>query len=222
MDVSQRIKELRESKRLTQLNVADKLGLEQANYSRIERKGDKLTFKELKEIASAIGVTLKELLFDEGTTKQSEVLEMAYEIAQQKIVFEREKSASLTTGILNHLRNINNYIPSKPVKLDIGEHLQPNDYKVFLTYRGELDGQNYTLAHWEKPIKREESFFINSGSQDDIGKNLLNGIAATRKEREHAQIIQDTANQNIKTDNNLWTVHFINIEEFFKRVFDTI
>lgn len=212
MDIEKNIKEIRARKGLMQKDVAEKMNMEKYNYNRLEKKGNKTSIEQLQQIAKILGVTLKELLFGESEKEQTDAL----------LKLEQEKTTNLYFGILNHLRNINNYIPSKPVKLDIGEHLRPNDYKVFLTYRGELNNQSYTLAHWEKSIKREESFFINSGSPNDVGKRLLNGMTATRKEREHAQTIQDTANQNIKTDNNLWTIHFINIEEFFKGVFDTI
>lgn len=212
MDIEKNIKAIRAKKGLLQKEVAEKMNLETPNYNRLEKKGNKTSIEQLQQIAKVLGVTLKELLFGESEKEQTNAL----------LKLEQEKTTNLYLGILNHLRNINSYIPSKPVKLDIGEHLQQNDYKVFLTYRGELNGQNYTLAHWEKSITKEESFLINNGYKNNIGKCLLNDTTATKKEREHVQNIQDTANQNIKTDNNLWTIHFINIEEFFKDTFGSV
>ena len=90
---------------------------------------------------------------------------------------------------------------------------------MFLTYRCELNSKNYTLAHWEQNINKEESYYLNNGYQENIGKRLLNGVSASQKELEQAVNVQDAANQNIKTDNSLWTIHFLNIEEFFKTAF---
>ena len=214
MDIEKNIKAIRAKKGLLQKEVAEKMKLETPNYNRLEKKGNKTNIEQLQQIAKVLGVTLKEVLFGESENEQSEAL--------LKLELEREKLTNFHFGILNHLRNINTYLPSKPVNTDIGEYLQPNDYKMFLTYRGEINGKSYTLAHWEKRINKEASYLLNNGHQDNIGKRLLNGSMATSKEREHAQIIQDTANQHIKTDNNLWAIHFINIEEFFKAVFKAI
>ena len=57
MDISKNITSIREAKGLKQYEVAERLGIEPPNYSRLEKRGDKLTIEQLKAIADAIGVS---------------------------------------------------------------------------------------------------------------------------------------------------------------------
>ncbi|AEI49670.1 helix-turn-helix domain protein [Runella slithyformis DSM 19594] len=62
MDISNSIRKLRESKHLTQQEVADKLQIERSNYARFEARGKKLTIEQLENIAEALGVSIFEIL----------------------------------------------------------------------------------------------------------------------------------------------------------------
>ena len=65
MDISKNIKAVREGKRITQSEIARKLGIEPTNYPRLEKRGNRLTIEQLEEIAGALGVGLLELLTGE-------------------------------------------------------------------------------------------------------------------------------------------------------------
>lgn len=52
----------RKAKKLTQAQVAKKLGLPQSQISRIERNPDRTTVRTLKRIARALGVNVKQLV----------------------------------------------------------------------------------------------------------------------------------------------------------------
>jgi transcriptional regulator with XRE-family HTH domain len=67
MELSERIKALRESKRIKLNEMATALGVDVSNYAKIEKKGKKLTLERIEEIASALGVTALELLEFEST-----------------------------------------------------------------------------------------------------------------------------------------------------------
>ena len=110
MDIEKNIKEIRARKGLMQKDVAEEMNMEKYNYNRLEKKGDKINIEQLKQIADILGVTLKELLFNEGNNEPSEI------VLKQRIELKSEKLASLNIGILNHIKNINNYLPSKPLK----------------------------------------------------------------------------------------------------------
>ena len=62
MDISKVIRKIRDEKRLTQLELAERLQMERSNYARLEARGDKLTIEQLENIAGALGVGLLELL----------------------------------------------------------------------------------------------------------------------------------------------------------------
>lgn len=102
MDIAKRIKALREGKGLRQSDVAEKMGLETPNYSRYEKRGEDLTLKQVKQIASAIGFTLKELLFDEkgeGNNLEVQILQVKTDKLEQENDYLKEQNNRLLTII---------------------------------------------------------------------------------------------------------------------------
>jgi transcriptional regulator with XRE-family HTH domain len=64
MDVSKNIIRIREAKRIKQSEVAEKLNMERPNYSRIEKRGLKMSLEQLFQIADALDVSFYDLLAD--------------------------------------------------------------------------------------------------------------------------------------------------------------
>lgn len=60
--VEEKIRNLRELKNLTQEYMAEKLGITQAGYSKIESGATKLTYNKIEEISKVLGVQTEELL----------------------------------------------------------------------------------------------------------------------------------------------------------------
>jgi transcriptional regulator with XRE-family HTH domain len=89
MDLTKLIIELREKKRIKQVEIAQKLDMDKANYHRIENKGNKLTFEQLEAIANALGVSTKELLFGEKSENSNGKIE---ELTKEIELLKREKS----------------------------------------------------------------------------------------------------------------------------------
>lgn len=58
METSTAIRLLRDKKGVKQINIAHALGMEQSNYSRLEKRGDKITLEQLKTIVKVLGVGL--------------------------------------------------------------------------------------------------------------------------------------------------------------------
>lgn len=213
MDMSQRIKELREGKRLKQSEIADKLGLEQANYSRIERKGDKLTLKELKEIASAMDISLKELMFNEPDNSELKDLKTQLDIEHKTVNQTALQKAYLLDNVLKFILNIDHLLSKKTVNYAIGEWLnsKKNEYNIFVRCYCEFGSEVFTLATWQKPIDKEESYFAKTG-QD--GEQLFNDA-----QQKQASQIKDAAFSNIQQNHEFWTINFINLMSFFGVVF---
>ncbi|MCU0445667.1 MAG: helix-turn-helix domain-containing protein [Microscillaceae bacterium] len=65
MEIHERIKLIRERKGLKQSDVADKIGIERPNFTHWEKRGKRLTFEQLEQIAEALEVSIKEILFGE-------------------------------------------------------------------------------------------------------------------------------------------------------------
>lgn len=62
MALSQKIKAVRQEKRLTQADVAAKLDITPAFYQKLEKRGEKLSVEQVQRIAEALGLTMLELL----------------------------------------------------------------------------------------------------------------------------------------------------------------
>ncbi|MGM9510928.1 helix-turn-helix domain-containing protein [Larkinella sp. GY13] len=98
MELSERIKAIREEKRIKLSEMATALGVDVSNYAKIEKKGKKLTLERIEEIADALGVSLAELLgyqVDGGQQTvglQSRIQELANENETLKADLKREKT----------------------------------------------------------------------------------------------------------------------------------
>lgn len=62
MEVSKNIRSIRESKGLTQVDMANRMGTERSNYARLENRDINLTLKQLQEIADALQVSVYEII----------------------------------------------------------------------------------------------------------------------------------------------------------------
>lgn len=65
MDISKNIKAIRELSKISQSEIARRLGVEPTNYPRMEKRGNKLTVEQLEKIAGALGVSVIELMTGE-------------------------------------------------------------------------------------------------------------------------------------------------------------
>jgi len=72
MDLSDKIKAIREAKNIKQIDVAKALELDPSYYFRLEKRGDKLTVDQLKSIAVVLGVPVVELLTGEPQAVQND------------------------------------------------------------------------------------------------------------------------------------------------------
>lgn len=79
MDFSQRIKSIREGKGLSQTEVANRLETERSNYHRLENRGEKLTFEQIKQIANALDVPFWDLLADSNGVVQQPIVDFLKE-----------------------------------------------------------------------------------------------------------------------------------------------
>lgn len=109
MDVAKRIKEVRTAKRYKQIEIANALNLDKGNYFRLETRGNKLTFEQVEQIAKAMDISLKDLLFDEKDNdcekqladylKEIELLKREKELLNEKLEFENKKTLMLFNAI---------------------------------------------------------------------------------------------------------------------------
>lgn len=70
-----RLAELRKRKRLTQVELAEMSGVEQATISRIERGSDAVTLRTLRQIADALHVSVGDLFLEDRTAAESALVQ---------------------------------------------------------------------------------------------------------------------------------------------------
>lgn len=76
------IKDIRESKRLSQVEVAKRLDIDTQNYHRLEKRGKKLSIEQLENIAHALEVSIFDILGKEQNTSNQENKELRNKIDQ--------------------------------------------------------------------------------------------------------------------------------------------
>lgn len=77
------IADIRKSRGLTQVQLAEKVGISQAHISRLENGDDSVSLKLLAELAQALGVRPSDLLMDRSAKEQ--ILIEAYRSASPEI-----------------------------------------------------------------------------------------------------------------------------------------
>lgn len=150
MDISNNIKKAREERRITQSEIARKLGIEPTNYPRLEKRGNRLTLEQLEAIAGALGVSLVELLTGEQQEEDSskKITELEKELAKSEqrtkdLVFRIDDflaSMLMKKAISSRVGYLQLYVDDKiesinlseiPPELDVNNWLEtryPNSY----------------------------------------------------------------------------------------------
>ena len=98
MKIGEKIKQIRKEKKISQEELADTLGIRQPNVVYFEKRGDSLTIQQCINIASALNVSLKELIFG-GTDYLDEANKEKYDyllaIKDNEIDYYRKENKRL-------------------------------------------------------------------------------------------------------------------------------
>ena len=90
MDIAKAIRSIRENKRLTKADVAKALDMDFSQYSRQEKKGNKLTLEQIDKIATALEVSRDHLLNHNPDNERRSIEAVLMEEAQSKEAEEEE------------------------------------------------------------------------------------------------------------------------------------
>lgn len=106
-NVYRKIRQIREEKGYTQRDVADVLGLVPASYNKIENGKTALTVENLQKIADFLGVSVKEILFDEQSSS-SELDKRILEKEKRQLVKNLARQRNEFIAIINSI--LENYL----------------------------------------------------------------------------------------------------------------
>lgn len=130
MDLSKNIREIRESLKIKQLEIAERLGVDPANYSRIEKKGNNINFELLQQIADVFKMSVVDIINYPNKVVSGADSERVKELEKEKEAW-RNRAEGLEES-LNEFRQIRKEI--QEIKLTM-----ENDYKK----ESELNSEMY-------------------------------------------------------------------------------
>ncbi|QHT65677.1 helix-turn-helix transcriptional regulator [Rhodocytophaga rosea] len=102
MDVSKNIAAIRKARRLTQAEVADKIGIERSNYPRLEKRGNKLTLEQIDQIAKVFDISVAELINYDNPASNKEESEKVKQL--EKRVKELEEQLQDRKGLIDAIK----------------------------------------------------------------------------------------------------------------------
>lgn len=205
MSISDRIKAIRESKKIRQSDIARALGIEPTNYPRLENRGNKLSFEQLEAIAGVLEVSVLDIL-TWGESKELEK-EEAKEVAQlqkenEELKKRMKELESLNTAYEKYINTLSNNFTFQFNQIfeDAAERF---DYGVLIKIEdAELDKlaleDSKELPEGEYMVYEN---FIRQLSADDIDK-LIGAICNV--EPELYQVAVSLLNQNVIIEPNIY------------------
>lgn len=89
------IKEIRESKKIKQVEIANILNLDNAYYSRLEKRGEKMSVEQLKKIATAMNMSIVDF-FEPSNSSNDKVQSLEKRILElEEIIIDKNKIIKL-------------------------------------------------------------------------------------------------------------------------------
>lgn len=177
MNISKNISSIREAKGIKQYQVAEILGIEPPNYSRLEKRGDKLTIEQLEKISVALGVSVKELLFGEKEEAKEDTAVLKTRIAELE-------------GIIKDKEQINKYLSDKQAVCE--EYLKEMLDRMFEDIA--IDKQHFGVIIYLKNGKEERIDVKEINKKDkpwkEIEEILANEIRVEFTEHEISQTME--------------------------------
>jgi len=85
MEISQKIKELRRAKGLSQTQLAQLIGVSQSAINYFENRGNELTISQLQKITEVMGVSWKDILLEEESPKVVATVSLEYLKLEEQI-----------------------------------------------------------------------------------------------------------------------------------------
>lgn len=115
-EVGYRIRKLRESKDLSQQNMADELAITHGAYSKIERGETDPSIGRLKQIADILKVSVTDLIQESATTLKTEDKKEVVATASKKEIEELTESIGKLKVELDILKNEMNAFKKSTLK----------------------------------------------------------------------------------------------------------
>lgn len=105
-EIGSLIRRLRKAAGMTQMNLAEKMGITYQQVQKYENGTSELTLKRLRQVVDALNVPVRTFIHDEGTVAEPEVPYLTNEETTILSLFRRLKRKKLREGLLSMLKDI--------------------------------------------------------------------------------------------------------------------
>lgn len=210
MDISKNIIRLRESKGIKQKDMALALGIEPPNYSRLEKRGEKLTIEQLKSFASVIGVPFTDFLkIEDSETIHEEKLKRIQEL-EDRINDKNQIIKDLRFFLFKTEEIIESALDTLLFEIGQNNNLYLTSFDGVI-FEGELTDEEFDFQTNKNPLP-DVSFILT----EDNSRKLAEIIKSNKDLCFLINEIIDFRLINKKQD--FWTEHF-SIKESRKNYF---
>jgi transcriptional regulator with XRE-family HTH domain len=212
MDIRNNIKTIRERLGLSQYELAFRMELDQSSYSRLEKRGNKLSIEQIKSICDAMKVDIYEVLngtiesnaksgkTDEELDTKIKDLESLV-LSQKKILEDKETILKYTN---EKIQEIDNFL-IETFELLLLKVLFENKIGKIITYNKEGQEKKISeISDWDSQIKLNEYYFLSNISSEDS----LNLIFITENELDEILKIE----QDLLFSENRLLIQLANME----------
>ena len=153
MNIGTNIFNLRTLKGIKQSEIAEKLGLEQSGYSRIEKRGDKISFDLIERIAEIFGVPTEKLLGFDITNSDGEDKDRKIEDLEKRITELEDKIKDKESIISFQADKLGQYLSLIDITIDQYTRSKAREYGL-MTYIEIIDeGDRLPLKLKGKPTE---------------------------------------------------------------------
>lgn len=188
MNISENIKSIRESLKIKQIDIAERLGLEQSNYARLEKRGNKITIEQLQQIADVFQMSVVEIIqYPNSNSGDSErVMELEVVVYNQNLDIKiLKESLQDKNALLNHERSQTTRMIDLLVSII---HLLDVFYYIFKNERDTAKLLNFK-THYHNWVK--ERISETKQYYEELIAELKSKKTLSSEEKEQLQIYKE-------------------------------
>ena len=176
MNIEIKIKEIRESKRIRQIEVADALDMDNSQYAKIEKRGKKLSLEQIEKIAGALGVSVIELLGLDSSqvVEQVDNSDKDREIGElRKRVSELEKMNNLFEGNAYVIESISRKLINSFIEISYEGARYFHSEDTLITEESKRDNYRRSEEKYQHESKKVLKELVSQGSFLVVLKKIL-------------------------------------------------
>lgn len=188
MNIAFNIQSIRKERGLTQNEVAERIGIDGSNYARQEKRGNKLTVEQLEKIATALEVSVIELLTGEVERVEPSEREEELENENEDLKERLKDKEDIIWGLENEINTqkiycaeiISDYVQSVAKELGLGRLIYVKDVDTIVAAHGLNEEFKGFVVDISEEDQQQIARYIDL---TDAEKHIITGVLYNRNRR---------------------------------------